>query len=167
MAEKDKLFSNKLKYDGIFHFEKFYNFLYKWISEETGLMILEKKYKEKLSGDSKNLEIEWVGTKEITDYFKFEMEVAFLVIGLTNIEITEGNKKIKTNKGSVEITIKGNLLRDYKGKFEKTAFEKFLRGIYEKMVIYARVDQMQEKIIKDSDEVLGQAKAYLDLEGKR
>lgn len=167
MAEKDKLFSNKLKYDGIFNFESFYNFCYKWLEEETGLNMSEKKYKEKLSGDSKNLEIEWVGNKELTDYFKFEMEVKFNIIGLTKVEISEGSKKIKTNKGSVEISIKGTLIRDYKGKFEKDGFQKFLRGIYEKMVIATRIDQMQGKIISDCDEFLSQAKAYLDLEGKR
>jgi hypothetical protein len=167
MVEKDKLFSNKMKYDGIFSFESFYKFCYGWLTDETGLLLSEKKYKEKLSGDSKNIEVEWAGTKELTDYFKFEMEVSFKLVGLTNVEVNEGTKKIKANKGSIEITIKGNLLRDYKGKFEKNAIEKFLRGIYEKMVISARIDQMQEKIIVDCEEFLAQAKAYLDLEGKR
>jgi hypothetical protein len=167
MVEKDKLFANKMKYDGVFSFENFYKFCYQWLTDETGLLMSEKKYKEKLAGDSKNIEVEWNGTKEVTDYFKFEMEVAFKLIGLTNVEISDGNKKIKTNKGSIEITIKGNLLRDYKGKFEKSAIEKFLRAIYEKMVIPARVDQMQGKLIDECDEFLAQAKAYLDLEGKR
>jgi hypothetical protein len=165
--EKDKLFANKIKYDGIFQFDGFYQFCYDWITGEMGMLLAEKKYKEKLSGESKNLEIEWKAEKEMTDYFKFEIEVSFKIIGLTKIEITEGTKKIKTNKGSVEMTMKGNLLRDYKGKFEKSGFQKFLRGIYEKMVIYARVDEMQGKVISDCDEFLAQAKAYLDLEGKR
>ncbi|MEK6827586.1 MAG: hypothetical protein AABX99_03835 [Nanoarchaeota archaeon] len=167
MAEKDKVFANKTKYDGIFSFDKFYKFCYDWLKEETGLFLSEKKYKEKLSGDSKNIEIEWSGTKEVTDYFKFEIEVAFKVVGLTNVEISEGTKKIKTNKGSVEISIKGNLVRDYKGKFEKTGFQKMLRGIYEKMVIPERIEQMQGKINSDCDEFLSQTKAYLDLEGKK
>ncbi|VVB83798.1 Uncharacterised protein [uncultured archaeon] len=167
MPEKDKLFSNKMKYDGFFPFEKFYQFCYGWLTDETGLFLSEKKYKEKLSGDSKNIEVEWSGIKELTDYFKFEMEVNFKVIGLTSTEITNDGKKTKTNKGSIEITVKGNLIRDYKGKFEKTAFQKFLRGVYEKSVIASRIEQMQGKIISECDEFLAQAKAYLDLEGKR
>jgi len=71
------------------------------------------------------------------------------------------------NKGAVEVGIKGTLVRDYKSKFEKTGFHKFLRAIYEKAVIAARVEQFEEKIIKDCDEFLAQSKAYLDLEGKR
>jgi len=167
MAEKDKLFSSKIKYDGIFSFAKFYKFCYDWLKDESGFSISEDKYKEKLSGDSKNLEIEWSGTRTLTDYFKFEVKITFNVIALTNVEITEENKKIKTNKGSIEVGIKGTLIRDYQGKFEKTAFDKILRGIYEKMVIHARIEQMEGKIIDDCDEFLAQAKAYLDLEGKR
>lgn len=167
MTERDKVFSSKIKYNGIFLFESFYKFCYDWLKDETQLLLSEDAYKEKLIGDSKNIEIEWTGTREMTDYFKFELKASFKIVGLTNAEIAEGNKKVKTNKGSVEVAIKGNLLRDYKSKFEKSAFHKFIRAIYEKMVIPTRVEQFQEKVIIDCDTFLSQAKAYLDLEGKR
>ena len=167
MAEKDKLFSSKIKYGGVFNFADFYKFCYDWLKEEGGFEIVEDKYSEKLSGDAKSIDIEWTGTRSVTDYFKFESKVIFKIVGLTNVEVGDGNKKIKTNKGSVEIGIKGTLIRDPKGKFEKTWLEKFARGIYEKTVIPSRVDQMETKIKQDCDEFLAQAKAYLDLEGKR
>jgi hypothetical protein len=167
MAEKDKIFSSKIKYNGIFDFAAFYKFCYDWLKEETGLSVSEGKYAEKLSGDSKSITVEWTGTREMSDYFKFEAKITFNVIGLTTVEITQDGKKIKTNKGSVEIGINGTLVRDPKGKFEKTGFQKFLRGIYEKMVITERIEQMQGKVASDCDEFLSQAKAYLDLEGKK
>lgn len=167
MVEKDKVFSSKIKYNGIVDFAEFYKFCYDWLKEETGLDISEDKYSEKIAGDSKNIDIEWSGERELTDYFKFEAKVSFRVVGLTNVEISEAGKKIKTNKGSIEVSIKGNLLRDYKGKFEKSGFQKFLRSIYEKSVIAARVEEFKGKIAGDCDEFLSQAKAYLDLIGKR
>jgi hypothetical protein len=167
MAEKDKVFSSKIKYSGVVNFSEFYKFCYDWLKDQTGLTLAEDKYAEKLSGESKNIDVDWTGTREMTDYFKFEAKVSFKVIGLTSIEVTQDGKKIKTNKGSVEVSIKGTLLKDYEGKFEKSAFQKFLRGVYEKMVIPARVDEYQGKVIGDCDEFLSQAKAYLDLEGKR
>ena len=75
--------------------------------------------------------------------------------------------KVSTNKGSVEMKIAGTLSRDYKGKFETTAFRKFLREIYEKWIIPSRIDEFQGKIAMECDEFLSQAKAYLDLEGKK
>ncbi len=167
MPEKDKLFSSKIKYDGIVKFADFYRFCFEWLRDQTGLKLLEDKYSEKLSGDSKNIKIEWTGIREITDYFKLEVKLTFDIIGLTNIEITEGNKKIKTNKGSIEVGVKGTLVRDYSGKFEKSAVHKFLRSIYEKTVIPSRIEEFEGKVIEDCNEFLSQAKAYLDLEGKK
>ena len=167
MAEKDKLFSSKVSYNGIVNFADFYKFCYEWLRDETGLLLSETKYSEKIAGDAKNISIEWTGVRNISDYFRFEAKITFSVGGLTNVEIAQGNQKIKTNKGSIEVGISGNLVRDYDGKFEKSGFQKFLRGIYEKSVIHSRIDEIQGKIIGDCDEFLAQTKAYLDLIGKK
>ena len=167
MSEKDTIFASKIKSTGIFSFKDFYKFCYDWLSEETILDISEDKYVEKLSGDLKNIEIEWTGTREITDYFKFEIKVKFRIDTLKNVEINQDGKKIKTNEGAAEVSVKGTLVRDYKGKFEANAFYKFLRGIYERWVIPSRIKEYETKLLGDCDEFLSQAKAYLDLEGKR
>lgn len=113
--EKDKIFSSKIKTEGIFDFKDFYKFCYQWLVEEAGLDVIENKYAEKISGDSKKINVEWIGTRKVTDYFKFQIEVKFEVLNLTNVEITKDAKKIKMNKGSVEVTVKGTLIRDYEG----------------------------------------------------
>ena len=97
----------------------------------------------------------------------FEVRVNFRILGLTNVEINQKGAKIKTNQGQVDVKVKGTLVRDYEGKFETTASKKFLRSVYEKWVIPSRIEQFEEKLITDCDEFLNQAKAYLDLEGKR
>ena len=167
MAEKDTIFSSSIKSSGIFSFQDFYNFCYDWLTEEAGLLISETKYAEKLSGDSKNIDIEWVGTKVVTDYFRFEIKVKFNVGGLTQVEINKNGAKIKTNKGSIKVQVQGVLVKDSHGKFESSAFLKFIRDIYEKWVINSRIEQFEEKLIGDCEEFLSQTKAYLDLEGKR
>ncbi len=167
MPEKETVFSSRIKSTGIFSFKDFYKFCYDWLTEETGLEVVEDKYKEKLIGDSKNLEVKWTGSRKMTDYFKFEVEVTMIVLNMTKVEVNQGGAKVQTNKGAAEMTVKGNLIRDYDGKFETTAFKKFLRSTYEKWVIPARIEHYEDKIISDCDEFLSQAKAYLDLEGKK
>ncbi len=167
MAEKDTIFSSSVKYNGVFSFKDVYKFCYEWLKEETGLDISEDKYKEKLTGDSKNIDVEWTGEKKVTDYFKFEIKVGFEIKDLTKVEIVQDNRKVQTNKGGVKISVKGILVRDYQGKFETNAFQKFLRSIYEKWVITSRIDQMEEELVGGCDDFLGQTKAYLDLEGKK
>ena len=166
MAEKDTLYSSKVKYDGIFSFKDFYKFCYDWLSQEAGLGLAETKYAEKIKGNSKDIDVEWQGAKKYTDYFKVEIAVKFKILGLVDVEMNQEGVKLKSNKGSVEISVKGTLVRDYEGKFETTAYKKFLRSIYEKWVITNRIEEFEGKVVSACDEFLGQAKAYLDLEGK-
>lgn len=167
MAEKDTVFSSSMKYKGVFSFKDLYAFAYEWLTEETGLDVGEGKYEEKIKGDSKDIYIEWTGTKEVTDYFKFQVDVTFTISALKNVEITQGGKKISTNQGGAKIAVKGTLVRDYKGKFETTAFNKFLRSIYEKYVITSRIEQFEGKLWGKCNTFLEQVKAYLALEGKK
>ncbi len=168
MAEEETIFSSKVKYDGIFTFKDFYKFCYDWLTEETGLNeFSEGKYAEKLTGDIKNIDIEWEGMKKITDYFKAKVKIVFAIKNLAQIKIKKEGIEVDANKGSVEIKVKGIIITDYQGKFEMTAFKKFLRSIYEKYVIVSMVKEMKRRIVEDCDEFLGQAKAYLDLEGRK
>jgi hypothetical protein len=168
MPEKEDVFSSKIKYDGLINFSEFYKFCYNWLSEERGFTgLTETAYKEKIKGDSKEIDIEWKGKSKATDYFMFEIKVTFQVIGLKDVEIVKEGAKIKINKGSVETKIKGTLVRDYEGKFETSATKKFMRSVYEKWIIPSRVDEYEGKLVGTCDEFLSQAKAFLDLTGKR
>ncbi|SRR3989344_1976647 len=167
MAEKEEIFSSKMKYEGLWDFKEFYKFCYQWLVEEMHLDVIEDKYSEKITGDSKGIKIEWTGKRKVTDYFQFSVSVKFEIIGLINVEITKDGRKVKMNNGLVEMKVKGSLIRDYDGKFEKTASRKFMRSIYEKWIIPSRINQFEEKLVSDCDEYLAQAKAFLDLEGKR
>lgn len=166
MAEQEAIFSTKLRYTGVFSFSEFYLFCFDWLADETSLFLNEDKYKEKIEGTTKNLEIKWKGFREITDYFKFKVEVTIMTFGLTKVEVTKHNQKIKMNKGTIEMKIKGTLIRDYKGKFESTAFKKFLRAIYERWIIPSRIEEFEGKLISDCNEFMSQAKAFLDVEAK-
>lgn len=167
MAEKSEVFSSKVKYKGIFSFADYYQFCYDWMDEEMGLSVKEKKYAEKISGDEKEVEVEWSGDVKFTDYFKWQCEVKMKITNMKNVEVNRGGVKERTNQGTIEMSIKGTLIRDYDGKFEDSATKKFWRGIYEKWVIPSRVSEFSGKVVGLCDTFLGQAKAYLDLEGKR
>ncbi|MEM3116599.1 MAG: hypothetical protein QXD63_01550 [Candidatus Pacearchaeota archaeon] len=167
MVEKDTIFSSTIKYNGIFSFKDFYKFCYEWINEEIGINVSETKYEEKIKGDTKDIVVEWEGEKEMTDYFRFDFKVRFEANSLKNVEVSQNGLKISTNQGSIKISVKGVLARDYKGKFEMSAFKKFLRSVYEKWVIPSTISEYESKIVGACDEFLSQAKAYLDLEGKK
>jgi len=168
MSETDTIYKNKTKYDGIFNFGEFYKFCYDWLNDETEVdFVAEEKYSEKIQGNGKNIDIEWNAEKKVTDFFKFKFNIKFKIINLEKVEINQGGIKTSTNKGTVEIKITGMLIRDYQGKFEKNALQVFLRTSYEKWIIPGRIDQMEGKLFGKCDEFLEQAKAFLDIEGKK
>ena len=165
--EKDKIYSSKVKYGGIFDFPNFYKFCYEWLRDELGFTVAEDQYVEKIKGDTKDVEFKWTATKKITDYFKFEIKVDYRILQLKKVEVVQNNAKVKTNEGSVDVKCAGTLIRDYDAKFETNAFQKFMRSIYEKWVIASRIADYEEKLAGNCDEFLAQVKAYLDLEGKK
>ncbi len=167
MSEKEIIYSSKIKSKGYFDFTAFYKFCHGWLSDETGLSIMEDKYVEKLGKDSKEVEIAWSGSKKLTDYFKFKASIKIKVTDLKNVEMKKGDAVINTNQGTIELEIKGILVRDYEGKFELDAFRKFMRNLYEKWIIPSRIEQFEDKVAGNCDEFLAQAKAWLDLEGRK
>lgn len=168
MSEKEQLVKNQIKYDGIFNLKDFYKFCHKWLTEETELApFAETKYEEKIKGNKKDIEIKWEGSKNLTDYFRMDIKVDFEILNLEKIEINDGGIKKTTNRGSVKITAKGILVRDYDGKFESSGFLKFLRSVYEKWIIPSRISQYEEYVDGEVNDFLEQAKAYLDMEGKK
>ena len=78
MVEEETIFSSNVSYNGIFSFKDFYTFCYNWLRDETGITAFsEDKYSEKLAGDAKNIDFEWTGTKDMTDYFRFKIKISY------------------------------------------------------------------------------------------
>jgi len=164
---KDQIYSSKMKYLGIFNFKDYYNFCYQWLTEETGLKVEEEEYSEKLKGATKNIDIKWKGSVKVSDYFAFEIKVEFKILAMSEVEINKEGIKLKTNNGEISTKVKSTLVKDYDGKFESSGRMKIWRGIYEKWIISQRIKYFEDKLTDMSDAFLGQAKAFLDLEGQR
>ena len=166
MSEKKTIFVQKLVQKGFFNYSDTYNFCYLWIKDE-GYDLTEKKYKEKITQRGKLIEIEWIAEKEISDYFKIVIEVKWRIVAMTDVEVEENGKKIKTNKGELEMKFKGKLERDYEDRWEKTPLYKWMRGIYDRYIIRTIMDQYEEDVFSDAQEWVEQIKSFLRLEGRR
>ena len=165
MVEKDKVFSGKVKHGGIFDFKELYRFCYTYLVDE-GYILTEKTYTEKVVASGKDVEIDWMATRKISDYFRFHLRIFWRILGMTTVEVESEGKKIKMNKsGNVEIIVTATLEKDYEGRWEGNAFYKFLRGLYDRYVIIGRIDTYEGKIHSEADEFLAQVKSFLSIEG--
>ncbi|MDD5191638.1 MAG: hypothetical protein PHH54_02045 [Candidatus Nanoarchaeia archaeon] len=166
MAEKDTVFSGKIKQKAIFHFKDFYGFTYDWLVGE-GYKVTEKVYSEEISGDAKKIEIEWEAKKKVSDYFRFVIQVRWMILGLKNVEVQREGKKLKMNSGQVELKVKGVLVKDYEHKWEDYPVWKFLRGMYDRYIIRSRIEQYEDKLKEEVEEFIAQSKSFLVIEGMR
>ena len=167
MPEEKEIFKGKLKHSGVFEFKELYKFAYTLLKEPKGLIIMEKTYGEKISGEGKDIEIEWDCTKTISDYFRLKWGIKWKMMNLTNVEAERDGKKMKMNKGDIEVEVVAKLLRDYEGKWEASPFMKFSRSIYDKYIIKNKIDEVEEKLFADCDDFLSQVKAFLSLEARK
>jgi len=163
--EKDKVFSGKIKQAGIFNFKELYEFIYDSLMSEN-YDVFENKYVEKVSGDSKDVEIDWKATKEISDYFKFEIKADWLILGMKKVKVQKEGKEVSMDSGTLEIKFTATLQKDYENRWEGSAFKKFLRGIYDKYIIKSRVEDYELKLFQEINELIAQSKAFLTMEGQ-
>jgi hypothetical protein len=166
MADKELIVREEVEHSGLFDFKSLYSFSHAWFADEK-YGVDETRYSEKVSGDSRNLLIQWMASKILSDYFKYEIQIDFEVKNLTEVEVDINGSRKKMNKGSVKISIKGALVKDHESKWETSTTNRFLRDVYNKFIIPSRVNDMRIKVSTDVKAFKDEVKSFLDLIGKR
>ena len=107
--------------------------------------------------------IHWAPEKEVTDYFKFVINVEIFILGLVPTEIERDGKKEKTNEGNLRMKIRAEVVKDYEERWEKKPMSKFMRGIYEQYIIRNTVDEYEERLVTEATNFSNEVKAFLEL----
>ncbi|MBI3334074.1 hypothetical protein HYZ97_01175, partial [Candidatus Pacearchaeota archaeon] len=151
---------------GVFSFEDAYAYAFSWFKDES-YGLIEEKYSEKVSGTARDINFEWKGSKQLSDYFKIEISFKTEVVGLTDVEVEIDGKKKKSNKGKIMIDIKGALVRDPDSKWDVSPFYRFIRDLYNKYIIPGRGEAMEGLVMSDVQNLKEKLKLFFELSGKR
>ena len=85
MPEKDKVTELRVRQKaGPFDFGELYKFLWRWLSENGYDPIDEKDYTEKVTPTGKNVDIEWRAYRNVSDYFQYEMQIKWMILGMSD-----------------------------------------------------------------------------------
>jgi len=166
MAEKDKIVEMKVKHSGIFDFREVYSFIYTLLSDME-YSVEEKNYGEKTKGDQKELEVNWLAKRKISDYFRFIIKIDLRVFRMTSADVVKDGVKTSVNKGDFEVKFTAYLEKDYENRWENTAFVKFLRGLYERYIIQGAINTYSGQLEEEANSLANQTKALLDLSGRK
>jgi len=166
MAEKEELVKEKLDFTGIFDFKTFYSYTHSWLIDED-FGVIEEKYSEKISGNARDIIIDWLCKQKLSDYFRMDFKLEFDIKGLSDVEVEIDGERKRMNKGKIGLTIKGALTIDPENKWETPPIYKFMRDIYNKYIIPSRVEAMRNKVKDNVASLKEELKAFLELSGRK
>jgi hypothetical protein len=162
MGTKSTVFSQEIKQKGHFNYREFYEMAFSFLKDK-GYRVEEHKYEEKISTDGKEITLNWVSPKKVSDYFKNVIKTDWKINDLVDTEIEIDGKRTKTNKGTVKIKVEATIERDYDGEWDKKPIWKMLRGIYDRYIIRTTIDEYEGRLAGDAGEFVGELKGFLQL----
>lgn len=154
----------KVKYVGIFDLKDLYRKMKFWLEfkgygPEKGM---EKQYNERIKPNGKQIEIKWVSTDEVATYVHKVIEVTFFILGLESIEIDKDGKKIKTQKGDVEMRFTGYLVLNVGDQLGDD--NSMPNRIYKRFVLKRNIDTYKIELYDDLTEFQDEVKSYLTMQ---
>ncbi len=161
MADKKEIIKERLENEGLVDFKDLYQLAHTWLKEK-GFVVAEEKYGEKVSGDMRDIKVEWTASKTVSDYFKIEVKIKYELKDMVDVEVEMDGVKKKMNKGRLKIDYKGNLIKDPNSKWSTTPFYRFLRDTYNKFVIPARIENMEDQVFNLVVDLKEEMKAQID-----
>jgi len=139
----------KIKWGGPTDLKELYRQMKLWL-ENNGFAkedSLEKRYIEMIKPAGKDLFILWECGKGASDYFSYKIKIEFRFIALSEVEMQEGNYKVKMMKGTLEIAIISYV--EYGFNWDQLGF---LNRMYQKYVAKSRLkdhaDSLYGKVYK-------------------
>ena len=160
MVQKKEVYREKMKQTGHWKYTDLYDMLFDWFKDED-YKLTEDLYNEKLQGYGKEIIIRWTAERKITDYFKYQIKLDWHILGMQDVEVEIDGKKVKTNKGEIEIVFRGTIIKDYEKRWEDNPLLKFMRSVYEKHIIRKTVKEYEDDLEDETKILISDTKEFL------
>ena len=125
--------------------------------------VVEKKYKHKEGTSGREIEIVWSVTRPIDEYTMFDLEIKWLCLGVKDVQVSVGDKKVKMQRGEINVFVDAYLVLDWQHKWEETAFLKFMRSLFEKYLYRGHIEDLKGELWKEGWAFYNEVKAYLNI----
>ena len=163
----------KVKYKDVFDFKAFYEELWEWCKEhgwkdwETDLDNFERFYGERVTtGGIKEIWVRWraykpaEGTPTIKQnvgilnkdlgYLTYYLDIDFHVIGLGTAEIVKDGKKIKADKGEMEVSIKAFVEKNYEYEFQNSSILRQVLDTFSNRIYKKNLEERKKELYREA-----------------
>ena len=152
----------KLSYEGLFDLHELYSLINQWLKDK-GFDLREARNQEHVKQSGKFIELELLPWKKIPHYARHVIRINIKILHLKDVVVEEDQKRIKVNKGTVNITMDGYLDTDYEDRWESRPFYFFIRTLFDKFVYRTYTTQYEELLLENVLQLQSTIKAFLNL----
>lgn len=179
----------RVKYKDVFHLKNLYIMMHEYLYEEGWFgtpdpvkgptfykalshMNIEKMYLEKfeqkgLHQGGKEMWVYWRLQKrpesKYNAYFKYLLDIDMHMVYIQNLEIMHQGKKLKVQKGEMEIFIRPLISTDIEKSWEKHWLLSHLQEIYEKRVLSQEIEKRKKDLMREAYRLQAVIKRYLNM----
>lgn len=158
----------------VFSLKYIYTLSHEWLIEFGYTDRNDEKFPETmyiqkdLAGGVKELWIRWRLSKNPVSgkskFWNYMFDIDIHVLGMTDVEVMMGTKKIKMNKGEVEFQVAANLVWDASKEWEKSAWLKPFKQVFLKRVVREKREELKTKLYDEAYRYQGILKSYMQLD---
>jgi hypothetical protein len=163
MAEIKTLIDGKsLSYEGVFNIRDLYRIIDKWFKDHS-YEKQEIKNWEDVSENEKQIVLEIIPYKKVSDYARLDIRVFIIFSKLTEIELEKDGVKLKMNKGRAEFYFDAYVVTDYEDKWETRAVFYFIKSVFDKFIYRVYTSNYDGEVIRDCTEVENEIRSFLNI----
>lgn len=164
MGESKTLVNQRpVKYHGLFDFRELYKVIDSWC-RDNGYDKVERKNFEEVFEDGKQIIMELVPYKKISDYAKIEIRVYIEITNCTEEAIERDKLKHKLFKGDIFFSFDCYLITDYEEHWETRPFYYFFRTLVDKFIYRDYTKRYEDQALSDCEDIIREIKSYLNME---
>ncbi|KYK26579.1 hypothetical protein AYK26_07400 [Euryarchaeota archaeon SM23-78] len=157
----------KIRYKGLFDWGELYRFVCEWFKKRQ-FRFHEQRYKDKIDTPLGNeLEVNVWGEKEVTEYYKYRVDVYYHLWEVKEIPVMIDGKQVKRTRGRIHIELKAIVKTDWQERYKSDEniihklMEKFLNDVVLK---YEREVKHIDVLDKDLHRLEADIKKFLKME---
>lgn len=156
----------KIRFKGYFDFEGVYRLIQKWFINRQ-FRYHEKRYKDKLDTPRGNeIELDVWGEKEVTEYYKYYVEVNYHLWESKDVPVLEGGKKVMRCRGRMDLKLHGKIITDWQKRYDSSNFvQKSMELFLNKFVLKNEREMKHiDYLDKELHKLEAQIKKFLKME---
>ena len=85
------------------------------------------------------------------------------MVNLVEVEVEVDGRKVNKHKANSEIKFDATLMKNYENKWDKNAFLRFIREVYDTYIIRSRIEDYKAELYSEIYELIDEVKAFLNM----